>query len=696
VEVTEQERRLREVLQAPPGGAPPPVDMGRVRRRAALLRRRRGLAVAGALTVLAAAAVGGPLLAARDAHQPTGPAILAPAPPATATAAAVTATGQAPDLAVVRADGLHVTMAGEDRLLPSTVGATYPAWSPDGAWLAWLQGGSLWRLSVTGGDAARVGAATALAWSAQGVLAGTGDALLLSGSQSVRTVPAGTAEGRPVWDGSGRKLALSTLAGIQVVPVLGDAARPVEGDGAATLHSAGRCSRPAAWLADALLVWRDTVMCSASIASDGLPLAWVDVGSDRVTETGPTALTHPDWVRALPDRVLAIGGGDRVAGNDKHETVAGADHAFRTDKVLRSTSVISLAVSGAGRQAQVLVPSSRDVTSAGPGGSLALDAAPGSPALGPPAARAVVWADMNRLLVLAGADTERLRLWEVDAAEAGGNAYQPKDLGEISTPPDAYYAWFPLEQVAASRPAIGPAPTPAPSPSPSAQADSPAAPAAPGGAADAATATAAPAGPLTTATGDLDGDGRLDRVVLDTKTSTLTALLADGRRLSTHQPELGTGVQAAGRRVAGVSDLFGTGRGVVLVASSAGGCCGYRFDRGELTAYALGAAGLVPLLTPSQGALRLSVEGGQGESFGGFACAAGSVVITTAAHAGGAPPDTFLVTRRQLHLGADGRAEAIPATGSAPTTTADRMTARARTAVSCPGLAADGFAQRGG
>lgn len=201
---------------------------------------------------------------------------------------------------------------------------------------------------------------------------------------------------------------------------------------------------------------------------------------------------------------------------------------------------------------------------------------------------------------------------------------------------------------------------------------------------------------MTTATGDLDGDGRLDRVVLDTKTSTLTALLADGRRLSTHQPELGTGVQAAGRRVAGVSDLFGTGRGVVLVASSAGGCCGYRFDRGELTAYALGAAGLVPLLTPSQGALRLSVEGGQGESFGGFACAAGSVVITTAAHAGGAPPDTFLVTRRQLHLGADGRAEAIPATGSAPTTTADGMTARARTAVSCPGLAADGFAQRGG
>jgi len=102
------------------------------------------------------------------------------------------------------------------------------------------------------------------------------------------------------------------------------------------------------------------------------------------------------------------------------------------------------------------------------------------------------------------------------------------------------------------------------------------------------------------------------------------------------------------------------GGGTRVVASSAGGCCGYRFDRGELTAYALGAAGLVPLLTPSQGALRLSVEGGQGEIFGGFACAAGSVVMTTAAHAGGAPPDTFFVTRRQLHLGADGRAEAIP------------------------------------
>lgn len=458
--------RLRLALADAPT-ASRPVDLPAVQRRAGQLRRRWRSGALGAAVLAVAALVAVPLLGgALDAGRPIPPAVIEPAPTAGALSTPATRPSTAPspsavaasaaqvglpgvDLALVRADGLHVITSTGDSLVPDTVGATYPAWSPSGA-LAWLKGGQAWRLALDGGTIGpsagatatpeQLGEANALAWSSRGVLALTGSRGVAQVDADTRGLVVDRGSARdPVWDPSGRRLAFSSEAGVVVLT-----------DGTArTLRSVGACSVPATWLGDHLLVWRNGGMCSASLAADGLPLAMVDVAADTA-EDGPPVLAHPGWVRPLDtDRALVITGSGRSAEEGKTVRVTPLGSGGPAPEPSLSTT--SLDTSPDGASVSVRVPAQKDKSQVGPGGR-AVVSVPGSRSreVGPPAARASALVG-GSVLVLAG-EPGHLHLWVVPMGGGGG-----RDLGEPARVTDAQYGWFPLAQVAAASPPAHPA-----------------------------------------------------------------------------------------------------------------------------------------------------------------------------------------------------------------------------------------------
>lgn len=130
-----------------------------------------------------------------------------------------------------------------------------------------------------------------------------------------------------------------------------------------------------------------------------------------------------------------------------------------------------------------------------------------------------------------------------------------------------------------------------------------------------------PSGPVTTGLGDVDGDGRPDRIIVNAQTGSVTVHTA---------AEAAANVQLkfGGGRLEGVSDLARTGRGLILIASSASGCCGYTADRAQVTVVGL-LAGHLSRFAASDGSDPLSYNDGQGQQVEGFACVGHGIVTET-------------------------------------------------------------------
>lgn len=214
------------------------------------------------------------------------------------------------------------------------------------------------------------------------------------------------------------------------------------------------------------------------------------------------------------------------------------------------------------------------------------------------------------------------------------------------------------------------------------------APAAPAGAADPATATSAPdPGTPTTTTGDVDGDGRLDRVVLHGD-GRLSVTTATGETASTAIVGDGPGITDM-TRVAGVSDLFRTSGGgsILLAHNGTSGCCGYKSNNPGFDVYQLRHGRLDPLRVGG-GVLQLAVNQGRGDTYSGFRCGVGAIVLAYA-RPGRQGTSAYDVDRSGGY--ALVRGVVLPIPGMAPVSV-DLQRVRALVSVDCPGLGSDGYA----
>jgi len=223
------------------------------------------------------------------------------------------------------------------------------------------------------------------------------------------------------------------------------------------------------------------------------------------------------------------------------------------------------------------------------------------------------------------------------------------------------------------------------------------APPAPPGAIDVATAREAPpAGAVTTTTGDVDGDGRLDRVVLDARTGLLTVTFASGAPTATGlvlEVSQGDPHNVNSERLAGVSDLFATGRGLVLVAvSSAGGVGGYRSNEPLFDVYAVDGSSVAGLLRQDGTPFALTANAGRGDAYAGFRCGAGTVTLASATpeYAASGPERYVGYVGNQFRLGPDGRVQEFAR--KSPGVPLDRTGLWTLDEVVCPGLGPDGYA----
>lgn len=119
----------------------------------------------------------------------------------------------------------------------------------------------------------------------------------------------------------------------------------------------------------------------------------------------------------------------------------------------------------------------------------------------------------------------------------------------------------------------------------------------------------------------MDGDGRPDRIIVNAQTGSVTVHTA---------AEAASDVQLKfdGGRLEGVSDLARTGRGLILITSTASGCCGYTADRAQVTVVGL-LGGHLARFAASDGSDPLSYNDGQGQQVEGFACAGNGLVTET-------------------------------------------------------------------
>lgn len=152
--------------------------------------------------------------------------------------------------------------------------------------------------------------------------------------------------------------------------------------------------------------------------------------------------------------------------------------------------------------------------------------------------------------------------------------------------------------------------------------------AAPPGSTDDRDLLSAPFGPLTTGVGDVDGDGRADRVVLDSGTGIITVHTA-----SSGVDTFDVGPHDASTRLLAVSDLAHDGRARILVSTSASGCCGYHLTDAEIAVFGL-IDGSLRHLSTADGADPLSYNEGRGDFYAGFSCPAPAIVTETG---GGSP-----------------------------------------------------------
>ena len=306
-----------------------------------------GAATAGAKAVGPKAA--GPKAAgtssgeACSAGRPAGAFSQAPRP--TVDTMAFQGRGQ---LAFVSSGRLYVldgSAAGRPATLHAVAapgGATAPAWSPDGRWLAFLvvppspypvvsdPMGTLWLANADGG-AARPALANAgpFSWSpATDVLAATvtnpasGRSWLceLRPGATPHLVPGAT--GPALWSPDGRQLAFTTI--------LSNPQRGFYGSKLETIPASGgtpvvrRTSSQAAllvagWWPDGqgLMAWADE-QGSASLAADGQSLLSFPLSGGRPVTLGFTLLFPPFLATSPAQRLVAVdNGGDRVLWDDK-------------------------------------------------------------------------------------------------------------------------------------------------------------------------------------------------------------------------------------------------------------------------------------------------------------------------------------------------------------------------------------------
>ena len=243
-------------------------------------------------------------------------------------------------LAVVHDGRLHVLERGEDPVEVGGAEVTSPRWSPDGEWLAYLEGegqeGRLARLVAEGGTAPRDAAGLPrgvreLRWSPRGdrfaatVEEAGGPSLWVGGPETAarRVATAGDGIFSFAWRPDGDALAYVATApeappradSLLVLPLAGDmAGTPSE------VFTAGpdEGRDVAGWWPDGtgLLFWVNP-QHAASLAADGLRLHSLAEGSRR-PEALTGTLVYPEWISWADDRrVLLVAGFGRDAWKSK-------------------------------------------------------------------------------------------------------------------------------------------------------------------------------------------------------------------------------------------------------------------------------------------------------------------------------------------------------------------------------------------
>jgi Tol biopolymer transport system component len=299
--------------------------------------------VASPAAATGAAASGARSGEACSTSKPAGP--VSPASRPTVDTAALAGRGQ---LAFVSSGRLYVldgSVAGRPATLHAVAapgGATAPAWSPDGRWLAFLvvppspypvvsdPVGTLW-LAPADGSAARpvLGNAGPFSWSPiSDVLAATvtnpasGRSWLceLKPGTPAHLVPGVT--GPVVWSPDGRQLAFTTILSnpqrgfygskLETIPASGGPPVVRRSSSQAALLVAG-------WWPDGqgLMAWADE-QGSASLAADGQSLLSFPLDGGRSATLGFTLLFSPFLATSPAQRLVAVdNGGDRVLWDDK-------------------------------------------------------------------------------------------------------------------------------------------------------------------------------------------------------------------------------------------------------------------------------------------------------------------------------------------------------------------------------------------
>jgi len=220
---------------------------------------------------------------------------------------------------------------GEVKAVTESGQALYPAWSPDGQWLAFVRvtgpqalDGQLWITRPDGSQAHQVQGLPGLVGSRDFAWSPAADVLAVSTENGLWLVPT---EGEPrraadqggtAWSPDGKSLAYSAVLPFDpqnpedrsdaLYTIAVEGGQPVK-----QIEAAQAGIMPAGWWSDGkgLLYWVDPLH-SASIAADGLGLVSLRLG-DAKPQTLTSGLVHPDWLSFSPQgKLLLVKGGGRI------------------------------------------------------------------------------------------------------------------------------------------------------------------------------------------------------------------------------------------------------------------------------------------------------------------------------------------------------------------------------------------------